>query len=209
VTVDSAEELLWTVLRRFETDTMALYREHVPELALPAKSDLIERLRERAPSDVSLNASALAGPVEKVLVAARSEDAEETLFTQGILLELLGGAIYRAAAVSDQLREASRELAERGRGVCRASVAEAVRMITERIGEGDPAFEAFSAATHDVLAAVDALAEPVDRAFAEPFGVRYSDVLGECTADLVCTCQSLGMPRRKVAGHLAGASMGF
>jgi hypothetical protein len=82
-------------------------------------------------------------------------------------------------------------------------------MISERVGEGEAAFEAFSAATHDVLSAVDELAEPVDDIFAEPFGVRYADVLGDCTAELLTTCQALGMPRRKVAGHLASASMGF
>jgi hypothetical protein len=209
MTFESAEKLLWSVLRRFETATMARYFEHVPQLALPLKTQLIERLQERAASDENLNASALAGPIETVLVAAQSENAEETLFTQGLLLEVLGSAIYRAAANSNVLPVSSRELARLGRRACQESVDEAVRIIAGRIGEGDSAFEAFCAATDDVLAAVDALAEPVDSTFAEPFGVTYGDVLGECTADLMCACQSLGMPRRKVAGHLASASMGF
>lgn len=209
MTSSAAESLLFAVLHRFEVETMTRYRAHVPELASPTKVDLIERLEARAQAGVALDESVLAEPIGTLLRAAQSTDEEETLLTQGLLLELLGSAIYRAAEESDHLPVESRELAARGRCACEASVSEAVRMISERIGRGEAAFEAFAAATHEVLSAVDDLAEPVDRVFAEPFGVRYAEVLGDCTADLLSTCQSLGMPRRKVAGHLASASMGF
>jgi uncharacterized protein YfiM (DUF2279 family) len=60
-----------------------------------------------------------------------------------------------------------------------------------------------------VLGALDGLADPVDRVFGERFGLRFADVMGEFTADLISTCTALGMQRRKVVAQLAGAAMGI
>jgi uncharacterized protein YfiM (DUF2279 family) len=67
----------------------------------------------------------------------------------------------------------------------------------------------FAEESHEVLGAMDALAEPVDEVFGQHFGLRFADVMGEFVADLIGACTALGMQRRKVVAHLAGASMGF
>ena len=66
----------------------------------------------------------------------------------------------------------------------------------------------FAAVSYDVLSALDGLTDPVDRVFGERFGLRFADVMGEFTADLIGACTTLGMQRRKVVAHLAGAAMG-
>jgi hypothetical protein len=39
--------------------------------------------------------------------------------------------------------------------------------------------------------------------------LRFADIIGDFVADLVPTCGKLGMDRRKVMSHLAGALMGI
>ncbi len=70
-------------------------------------------------------------------------------------------------------------------------------------------YAVFADTSEHVLAALDALAEPVDEVFGERFGLRFADVMGEFAAGLVTACTALGMQRRKVVAHLAGACMGL
>ena len=86
---------------------------------------------------------------------------------------------------------------------------EASAQIAERVGTHERLYPVFAEVSQNVLAALDALAEPVDEIFGDRFGLRFADVMGEFAAGLVSACTALGMQRRKVVGHLAGACMGL
>jgi uncharacterized protein YfiM (DUF2279 family) len=148
--------------------------------------------------------------VATLLACAQSGDESATLVVQGLVLEHLAQAIYRI--VRDTPRDVSadsRRLAAEGLAASEAVWAAAARRLPECVGSGEAAYAAFVGASHDVLAALDGLADPVDRVFGERFGLAFADVMGEFTADLVGACTGLGMQRRKVVAHLAGAAMGI
>ena len=67
----------------------------------------------------------------------------------------------------------------------------------------------FAEASDDVLHKLDSVGEGVDEVFGSRFGLRFADIIGDFVADLVATCGKLGMDRRKVMSHLAGALMGI
>ena len=75
--------------------------------------------------------------------------------------------------------------------------------------DSDKLFEEFAQRSHDILMRLDALGEGVDRLFGEPFSIHFKDVAGAFVARLIPICSGMGMVRRKVVSHLAGAFMGL
>ena len=203
------ERLLLAVVVRFESEGLANYRSHAPNLETEPKRRLIADLGALAAGADELAGSALAAPVAALLAAAESSDTTETLCVQGMVLETLGHTIYAAAAGADGVSQQAGQLARRAMPLCREVTGLAVAAFGAEIKESDSRFAEFSGATHDVLAALDAMAEPVDAVFGERFDIRFSELVGDFTADLVSVCGDLEMPRRKILAHLAGASMGF
>jgi hypothetical protein len=207
--VDRAELLLWALMRRFERLALERYAAHSPTLATPEKRSFVARLDALPADEQALSASELGRPVEELLVHARSADEVATLIVQGLVLEQLGRAIYRVAEGTDRANDATRALAAQG-GIASASVTAATSArVAECVGTGEKLYAVFAERSHDVIAALDALAEPVDRVFGERFGLRFADVMGEFAAELITACTALGMQRRKIVAHLAGACMGI
>lgn len=207
---DAGERLLWTLMRRFETLALDRYRTHALDLATPAKCDFVATIVALDAADADLAACDLARPTDALLAAARSPDEAATLIVQGIVLERLGQAIYGIVAATERaVGEASRGLARAGRAASESVTARVADRLAARVGAGDALWTAFAGASHDVLAALDGLADPVDRVFGDRFGLHFADLMGEFTADLVEASTALGMPRRKVVAHLAGAAMGL
>ncbi len=202
------EALLFDLLARIEADTLERYERLLPELVTSAKRDLIAKLRARAsqapPRDPELDEGA-----ERVLAAAASEEPARVLCVQGLVLETLGRCIYAAAAAAPGLGPEARALAEEGRIACETVTRKASAEAPRHIGSGEAAFASFAEATHDVIGELEAIAEPIDRSFSEAFDTHYAELMGDFTADLLLACVELGMPRRKVVTHFAGASMGF
>lgn len=206
---EESEILFWTLLRRFETQTLDHYRAHAPVLATPDKERLVALLSAVGNRDEALVNSDLAQPIETLLRCARNADLASTLIVQGLVLERLGQAIYRLAAKTDRASEESRSLA-RFALAASEGVSELVSPeISRQVGTHEPLYVQFAAASHDVLGALDAVGEPVDRIFGSRFGLRFAEVVGEFAADLITTCTELGMQRRKVVAQLAGACMGL
>jgi len=197
-------------MRRFEALAVDRYAAHAPALLAEAKRRFVERLAFAA-DETPLAGGPLAQPTAVLLARATSADEPTTLLLHGLVLENLRQAIYRlvgggtVGAVSD----ASRRLDADGLAAIEAVMAAAAARIPERLGGGDGLYATFAAASHDLLAALEAFADPVDRVFGERFGLHFTDVMGEFTADLVGACTALGMQRRKVVAHLAGAAMGI
>lgn len=207
--VEPAELLLWALMEKFERLATDRYAKFAPSLATAEKQGFCARLDALEVDAAPLAASDLAAPVEELLTRAQSADERSTLIVQGLVLENLGQSIYRIAEGSERLSAISRDLAAAGRGACASVTVAAATRVAALVGTHERLYASFAEVSHDVLGALDALAEPVDRVFGEHFGIRFADVLGEFAADLITTCTGLGMQRRKVVAHLAGACMGL
>ena len=206
---DPGERLLWTLMRRFESLAVDRYAAHASALLIDAKREFVAGLGSDAGDDAALAASALGGPTGMLLARAQSPDEAATLLVQGLVLESLAQAIYRLVGEQGRgVSEAFRTRAAEGLAASQAVSRIAVARTAEQLGTGDALYVRFAALTYDVLAALDALADPVDRVFGDRFGLRFADVMGEFMADLIGACTALGMQRRKVVAHLAGAAMG-
>jgi hypothetical protein len=207
---DPGERLFWTLMRKFETLAVDRYAVHAPALLSESKRRFVAQLAAAGVDEARLAESPLASPVGALLARAQSPDEPTTLVVQGLVLEHLGQAIYRIVhGTSRTVSDASRHLARDGMAASEAVTAAAATRLPACVGSGDALYAAFVGASHDVLGSLDGLADPVDRVFGERFGLGFADVMGEFTADLIGACTTLGMQRRKVVAHLAGAAMGI
>lgn len=207
---DPIELLFWALMRRFEVLALECYRTHVPALGTPEKANFVADVVAQGEHDGLLAQYELEEPIEGLLSTARSTDAGSTLIVQGLVLEQLGQAIYGIVATTERdLSAPSRTLAERGLAASRSVTAQIPAHLERHVGVADELWTRFADASHDVLGALDQIADPVDRVFGGRFGLHFADVMGEFTADLIVACTALDLPRRKVVAHLAGAAMGF
>jgi hypothetical protein len=207
--VDGTELLLWVLMHKFERLALERYTAHAPALATAEKRSFVTRLDAFATDETALAASALATPVDELLAHARSTDTVSALIVQGLVLEHLGQAIYSVAKDAGRVSRTSHVLAAAGLAASVAVTTEASAQIAERVGTHERLYPVFAEVSQEVIAALDALAEPVDEIFGDRFGLRFADVMGEFAAGLISACTALGMQRRKVVGHLAGACMGL
>lgn len=211
------ERLVWTLLRTFEPVGIEHYRAHAPDLATPEKvrfvAELIAQEQGAKPGRegdaAALASSPFAAPVARLLARSENHTEASTRIVQGLVLEMLGQAIYAVVERTSRMSEGSRAFATIGLSASRSVTAALTRSIGERIGTGEPLYAVFADLSYDALGALDGLAEPVDGIFGPAFGIRFADLMGEFTAELVATCTALGMQRRKVVAQLAGACMGI
>jgi hypothetical protein len=206
---DGEELLFWTLMRRFEVPALARYRAHAPPLATIDKTRFVEGLAAMEPRDDLLATHELAAAADRLLSQADGADEVSTLIVEGLVLERLRLAIYRIAASIDRASDGSRALAAEGQRASSGVSAAAAQRIAAALGTGETLFAVFAPRSHAVIGALDALAEPVDRTFGERFGLRFTEVMGEFTAELIGACTELGMQRRKVVGHLTSVCMGL
>lgn len=209
---DADELLLWALMARFERLALDRYASLSPALSTAgdgAKRAWVARLDVLPTDPAALAASPLAAPVDMLLSRAQSADETAVLLVQGLVLEHLGQSIYRIAEGTARASTATRALAREGLAASHQVTAAAARRTAEVVGSGEDLYRTFTDRTHDVLAALDALADPVDTVFGERFGLRFADVMGEFVADLIAAGTALGMQRRKIVAHLAGACMGL
>jgi hypothetical protein len=209
---DAGELLLLALMMRFERLALDRYTALVPSLAAAgagAKGAFVARLDALRTDPAALAASPLAAPVDALLARAQSSDETAVLLVQGLVLEHLGQAIYRIAQASDRTSAAMKALATDGLAASRAVTEAAGRRTADVVGSGEVLYRVFTDRTHEVLGALDALADPVDTVFGERFGLRFAELMGEFVADLIAAGTALGMQRRKIVAHLAGACMGL
>jgi hypothetical protein len=206
---DRTELLLWSLMDEFERVALSSYQTHSPTLATAEKRRLVARLAALGLDPSALAESSLGAPAAVLLKHARSVDEVSALIVQGLVLEHMGQAIYRIAAGSAHASSGSRAIAASGLGASQSVIAATSARLATRVGTGDALYAVFAEVSHAPLGVLDSLAEPVDEVFGEHFGLRFADVMGEFVADLIGACTTLGMQRRKVVAHLAGASMGF
>ncbi len=206
---DPDELLLWSVMVWFERQALAQYEAHLPLFASADKRRWVEELEAVVISDDALRASALHAPMDELVAAAAGVDRPSAaLVVQGLVLERVRRVVYDAVRVSPGASEMTRRLARRGSTISTALVEKAPSLLHDQNEEGSM-FSLFVEESDAVLQQLDAVGESVDAVFGERFGLSFSDIVGEFVADLVPTCVGLGMDRRKVMSHLAGALMGL
>jgi hypothetical protein len=205
---NSDELLIWRILGKLEALALRKYEAAVPQLATPEKRELVNRLLERAPDDAALDASPLGQPVRELLTAADGRDGAHALIVQGFILERLGQVIYKILAAHHAASRATRDLATTGSAICSKVISDATQLLREQFGGGDRLHDLFFTTADGVLRRLDGLGEGVDRLFGQRFGLTFSELLGEFTADLLPACMDLGMSRRKLVCRLAGVFMG-
>jgi hypothetical protein len=203
---DQDERLIWRILGRLEALALHKYESIIPPLATPAKKAVVALLA--AVPDQRDEATPLDQPVNELLDAAGSTDRHDTLFVQGFILERLGQVIYRKLAEHPTVSGPTRAVAEIGGAACTAIIGRATDLIHQAYGEGEAAFDRFCTAADAVLRRLDGLGTGVDEMFGRRFGLTFSELMGEFTAELLPACMELGMNRRKLVCHLAGVFMG-
>jgi hypothetical protein len=209
--LDADELLIWTIMRTFEVQASAQYVAHVPQLATPEKRRVGPALLDLAGDDGPLEASTL-GASMKALVASASEAAHEgaVLVVQGLILERVRQVVYATLERVERISERSRAIARSLEGVSRTTVARAPELFAAAYArQGQAPFALFTEASDDVLGRLDAVGEGVDEVFGDRFDLRFAEIVGDFVAELVPACVRLGMERRKVMSHLAGALMGI
>ena len=204
---DRDELLIWRIMGRLEALALRKYEALVPQLATAEKKSVVERLQTDA-GGPALHASPLERPVEDLLAAADSPGQAETLLVQGFVLERLGQVIYRALGAHPAVSAATKEIAERGSAACSTVIDRATELIRQGVGVGETLYDRFCSSTDGVLRRLDGLGTGVDELFGQRFGLTFSELIGDFTAELLPACVSLGMNRRKLVCHLAGAFMG-
>lgn len=207
---DRDELLLWTIMRMFEVQASAQYHAYTPELA-PPKNAVGPALLGIAGDDLLLEQSILGPPMAVLLDSAGEARGEPAvLVIQGLVLERVRQIVYATLAGLDEISERSKSIAR--------VLAQASAEVIERTpplfaaacaGSGQQPFSSFAEASDDVLHKLDAVGEGVDEIFGARFGLRFPDIIGDFVADLVPVCVKLGMERRNVMAHLAGALMGI
>jgi hypothetical protein len=209
--LDPDETLLWTVMRTFEVQAAGQYHAHVPELSSAAKQGVGPALLDLARDDAPLDASILS-PTMRALVgsAAQAGDQGAVLVVQGLVLERVRQFVYATLARVSGAPERTRSIAKALEPVSREIVAQAPALFATACARtGQAPFSFFAQASDDVLHKLDAVGEGVDEVFGDRFDLRFTDIVGDFVAELVPTCVQLGMDRRKVMSHLAGALMGI
>jgi hypothetical protein len=206
---DHDELLLWRILGKIEALALRKYESVLPQLAIPEKKAVVSQLLEAAPDDAVLDGSPLADPVRELLAAADRTGPADTLIVQGFVLERLGQIIYKVLSNHAAVSQPTRALAAHGWKASSSVIDLATQQISRQIGEGELLFQALCEAADGVLRRLDGLGEGVDRIFGARFGLTFSEVLGEFTAELLPACVALGVNRRKLVCHLAGVFMGM
>lgn len=204
--VASKERVAWAMMRRFEALAAEQYAKHAPTLLTDEKKAVLTQLDAISPDDAPLGDSPLGEPIAGLLDAAKGEQ-KHTLLVQALLLEQLGALIYEAVKDNENVSEAGRALAADGAVAATATVEQAPDLVEKHIGTGDAAFDAFTSTTGDVLSRLDSLGEAVDDMFGDAFDLRFADVMGDLTAELLPVCTGLGMQRRKLMMYLTSCLM--
>jgi hypothetical protein len=204
---DRDERLIWRMLGRLETLALRKYESIIPLLATPGKKAMVHVLAA-VPDGGDAESTPLDEPVDELLSAASSNDRTYTLFVQGFVLERLGQVIYKKLAEHPAVSNSTRAAAEMGGAACTAIIGRATDLIRQAVGDGEAVFERFCIAADSVLRRLDGLGTGVDTLFGCRFGLTFTELIGEFTAELLPACTDLGMNRRKLVCHLAGVFMG-
>lgn len=201
----SREQQLWTMMRAVEAKAAALYQRHASELATQDKQAVLGTLEKLGAPMQELQGTPLFDPLSKLL-SVFGDTKSFTLFVNGLVLEQLGATIYGRIADNAAISPEGRAFARHAEKVSIATRDTAARSIASSV-TGAHVFDTFASETGEVLTRLDGLGEVIDASLGEAFDIRFADVLGDLTSELLPICIELGMVRRKLIMHLTSAFM--
>ena len=207
--MDPIEKLFWTLMRTFETMSLAHYEKHHPSLLTPGHAAIAERLTELVPDDSHLAGTPLEDSFAALAQTAVCDDPERGLIVQALLLHNIRRTIYGIVVEKSEVSYESRELAADALSASADVCATISPRIRQEIGTGETFLAAFSRHSPEVLLALDGLSTGVDAVFGERFAIHFIDILGDFISDLVPICTGLGADRRKLMCELTEALMGI
>jgi hypothetical protein len=193
------------MMRAVEAKAAALYQERAPELATPDKQAVLAALETLGGPMQELQGTPLLDPLTKLLDAF-GDTRSFALFVNGLVLEQLGAALYGRLADNEAISPEGRALARHAEQVSIATRDTAAQSITSSVA-APQVFDVFASETGEVLKRLDAFGEVLDATLGETFDIRFADVLGDLTSELLPICIELGMVRRKLIMHLTSAFM--
>lgn len=192
-------------MRAVEAKAAALYQQRAPELATADKQVVLTALEKLGAPLPELQGTPLLDPLTGLLDAF-SDTRSFALFVNGLVLEQLGAALYGRLADNEAISPEGRALARHAEQVSIATRDTAAQCISSGVA-ATQVFDTFASETGEVLKRLDAFGEVVDATLGEAFDVRFADVLGDLTSELLPICIELGMVRRKLIMHLTSAFM--
>lgn len=198
-----AEALLRAILRRFEAHALARYEEVAPELANNDKRALVATLDARGGA---IDPGPLDSESTVLIDALANATRRETLINQGLLLELVGKAIYanvRDAGVSDE----TRDLCALGGRAADAVIATVIEELRGEFPTGDAFFVAFIEASPELLKRLTPFAETLDQEIGPAFGLSFADLIGEFVSEVDDVTNALGVDRKKLIAFLTNVMM--
>lgn len=198
-----AEGLLWAILRRFEAHALARYEAVAPELANDEKRALVAKLTARS---AEIGSMRLARESAVLLDALSSGTRGETLINQGLLLELVGKAIYANvgdAAVSD----ATRDLCVLGGRAADAVIATTTGALRAEYPTGEAFFAALIDTSPELLKRLTPFAATLDYEIGPAFGLSFADLIGEFVSEVDEVTGAFGVDRKKLIAFLTHVMM--
>lgn len=201
----SRERQLWTMMRAVEAKAATLYQRHASELATEAKQSVLSSLEKLGAPLQELEGTQLIEPLTNLL-GAFGDSKSFALFVNGLVLEQLAATIYGRIADNAAISPEGRVLARHAEKVSIATRDVAASCIASSVAVAD-VFDTFASETSEVLTRLDGLGEVIDARLGEAFDIRFADVLGDLTSELLPICIDLGMVRRKLIMHLTSAFM--
>lgn len=198
-----AEALLWAILRRFETHALARYEAVAPELVNDDKRALVAALNARAGA---IDSAALDKETSALIDALSSGNRNDTLINQGLLLELVGKAIYANVGSAD-ISEETRDLCALGGRAADAAIAAATRELQAEFPSGEAFFASMIKTSPELLKRLTPFAETLDHEVGSAFGMSFADLIGEFVSDVDDLTGSLGVDRKKLIAFLTNVMM--
>jgi hypothetical protein len=193
------------MMRAVEAKAATLYQRHASELASEDKQAVLSALEKLGAPLQELEGTQLIAPLTNLL-GVFGDSKSFTLFVNGLVLEQLAATIYGRIAENAAISPEGRALARQAEKVSIATRDAAARGIASSVAVAD-VFDTFASETSEVLTRLDGLGEVIDATLGEAFDIRFADVLGDLTSELLPICIDLGMVRRKLIMHLTSAFM--
>jgi hypothetical protein len=202
IDVTTAEQILLAILHRFESQALARYEAVLPALADEPKKALVRLLAKSAEGNSALQSTTIEASLDAVLKMAVRDDLNETLLTQGLVLEPLALVIYEAFGGHAALSPATTDLFSAGKLASAAAVEQCKKMIETNIGSGDVAWKAFTSSNTEFMKKVIAFGSSMDVYLSGPLEITFADLMGDYVSELLPHFTDLGIDRRKAMAFL-------
>lgn len=194
-------------MRQLEDLAVRQYKKYIPELDPVKKQRFLRNIESKFPSQENSSSERLSSAIGQLVQTATKNSRLDTLLLQGLSLELLGQAIYKAIINTASLSEDSRQLAEEADGASQEILDQVLSILRKDGLVGDSLFKSFISATQDVFGQLDSMGSLIDQTFSGQSQLTFDEVLADAVTELLKHGTELGMDRKKLLRQLTSALM--